>query len=788
MRFDDGARTLSLSVRDLVELGARTGHLVLEGVRADTDRMAAGRDLHVLVQSERAEEDATYRAEVRVRHLMGVGEWTVELSGRVDGLVADSEHTVVEEIKSTLLDASRLLPTVSTDWPEYVAQLEVYLWMLGEARFPDPVGRLVFVSLTDGSRHVLVVPLDGPAVGATVRGRVAELCAARDRRIVWMTERRSRGVPWTFGSWRRGQREVAEAVRWALDEGRPVLVEAPTGAGKTAAVLHGALGHGFATDRQVFWATARTTQQDPICRALDRLVDADLPVRGVQITAKEKACLNGVVACRPDTCPYSANYHDKLRATGLAVTLQEKAGVHRREGVGYAARAVEVCPYQLALDVLPARDVAVGDYGYVFDPSVRMRSIFGDETAREWVVVVDEVHQLVERARGFLSPRVDAAMARLAVARLEGDSFRYGPIVALARAVADRVCALASTVREAPIALPRESFADLAKQIGDLALPYAWAKVESPRFSPGERDFWLVTARAVLRLHEALTEGIGAHRVAVGCGAPGGEFVRLVCLDPAPLLGPFIQSLGGFVGVSATLRPTEFFRDNLGLDEERLELVSAPSPFDPENLRVLVAPRVSTAFRDRVAHAPSTAKLIDELLDAVKGNVIVYFPSFEMLEDLVGRLTTTRPRLIQVSGMTETQRDSWLAKLGGGGPPVLAAAVLGGLFAEGIDPPPGALAAVIVVGPAFPPVGLERDLLRDYYEQRWGKGFRYASLVPGLTRVVQAAGRLVRREEDKGTVVLIDRRFRWREVAELLPPSWRIEVADDPAAVLRGTA
>jgi DNA excision repair protein ERCC-2 len=784
MRFDDRARTLSISVRDLVEAAARTGHLVLEGVRADTERLAAGRDAHVELQGERAAVDPAYRAEVRVRHLVGVADWMVEVHGRVDGLVEEADRTVVEEIKSTLLDASRLLPTGIGDWPEYAAQLEVYLWMLHEARRADPVGRLVFVSLTDGSRHVLPVPLDAARVGATVRGRLAELCAARDRRIAWMSDRRSRGVPWTFDGWRRGQREVAEAVRWALDEGRPALVEAPTGAGKTAAVMHGVLGHAFATDKQAFWTTARTTQQEPLCKVLDRLVDAGLPVRGVQITAKEKACLNGVVACRPDACAFASGYHDKLRASGLAVAMQGKPGVHRREGVAYSARAVEVCPYQLALDLLPARDVVVGDYGYVFDPSVRLRSAFGEDASGEWVVVADEVHQLVERGRAFLSPRLDAALARTAAERLGADPVRYGPVAELARDVADRVVALAPEGPEAPIELAEHALSDLARRVADLALPYAWAKVEAPRFAPGERDAWLETARAVLRVHEALQQGLGPHLVALGRGGPAAS-VRLLCLDPAPLLGPLIRSLGGFVGVSATVRPTEFFRDNLGLDPERLEVVTAPSPFPPDNLRVLVAPRISTAFRDRVAHAQPTADLIDGVLEAVDGNVVVYFPSFEMLDDLVGRLRTARPRLLQTPGMTDAQRDTWLARLSGGGPPVLAAAVLGGVFAEGIDPPPGAVAAIVVVGPALPPVGLERDLLRDYYERRFGQGFRYASLVPGLTRVVQAAGRLVRREEDRGTVVLVDRRFRWREVADLLPPAWRVEVADDPAAALR---
>ncbi len=783
MRFDDATRTLSLSVRDLVEEGGRTGHLTLETVRADVDRLEAGRDAHVVLQAQRSAEDAAYRPEVRVRHQLAVGDWTVELQGRVDGLTSEDGRTVVEEIKTTLLDAGRLMGTTLVHWGAYVEQLELYLWMLAEARHPDPFGRLVFVSLVDGSHHVLGVPLDGARVAAQARGRLVELVEARNRRIAWMAKRRQTRVTWPYDAWRTGQREMAEAVSWGLDAGHPVLVEAPTGAGKTAAVLHGVLQHALARDKQVFWATARTTQQEPVVAAVARLAQHGL--RGLQITAKEKACLNDVVACRPEICAFAHGYHDKLRATGLVPALGEAAGVWRREGIRDQGRTVEVCPYQLALDVMPSRDVAIGDYSYVFDPSVRMRSQF-DDTAGDWVVVIDEAHQLVDRARAFASPRLEAAMARAAADRLEAAGARYEGVADLAMAVADRVGALAGRSRdEREMQLASDALSDLAEAVAASMMPYGLARAEAPAFAPGERDGWLEVARQVIRLHEALVEGIGEHRVALGRGGPSAT-LRLVCLDPAPVLAPVMRRLGGVVLASATLRPANFFSESLGL--QGVDEVRAPSPFAPDALRVLVAARISTAFKDRQAHAPRTAQVLSEFVAAVDGNVALYFSSFEMLDDLVGRIQLTdRAWVVQTPGMTEPQRDAWIARLTSG-ERVVAAAVLGGLFAEGIDLPFGALAAIAVVGPALPPVSLERDLLRRYYEQRYGDGFRYASLVPGLTRVVQAAGRLVRRESDRGTVLLVDRRFRWPEVQSLLPDTWQLEVVDDPAVALRGTA
>jgi DNA excision repair protein ERCC-2 len=261
--------------------------------------------------------------------------------------------------------------------------------------------------------------------------------------------------------------------------------------------------------------------------------------------------------------------------------------------------------------------------------------------------------------------------------------------------------------------------------------------------------------------------------------------VQLLCLDPSPHIGPRLARLGGFVGLSATLTPPEFHRDRLGLPADRLDVVSVPSPFPRENRRILVAPRVSTAWRDRETHAGPIAKLVQQCVEAVPGNVAVYCSSFAVLDDLARRWELPDHEiLLQRPGMDDALRADALARLSTPGRKVLGA-VLGGVFAEGIDLPPGALSAIVVVGPALPPIGLERDLLHEWYERLYGRGFLYGSLVPGLTRVVQAAGRLVRRSEDRGVIVLVDRRFRWREVGALLPPEWDVEVTAHPADAVR---
>ena len=758
-------------------------------------RAAAGRRVHLEYQAERAAEEEGFQAEARVKVQMTIdgptGEWTVVLQGRVDGLSSQDGRAVVEEVKSTTLPAGRLYSTTAADFGNWTEQLEIYLWMLAAEGHDRPMGRLVLVSLVDGSRHVLGVPLDKDDVGERIRVRLQGLVRGRERRIAWMARRRGLEVPDPFESWRPGQREIVDCVAWGMQDGNRILIEAPTGLGKTAAVLTGALKFALKHDKQVFWATQRTTQQRVVADALARMADRGLKLRAVTLNAKEKVCLNDVVACRADACTYADGYYDKLRKHQQPDGLAD-AQVHVvRDLLVDTAKGCAACPFELGLDLTEQVDVVVGDVNYAFDPSVHLRRHFGDN-AGDWVVIVDEVHQLVDRARGWGSPKVEASVAWAAVEVLMADYEAFEPYVELARQIAQAIedaAADASELQERRDEVrcpwPETLLAEQAAMIDEIGLEYALRRVEHPLPPDMTNDPFQDLCRQVLRFRSVVEEA-GEETVAIAVTRPGDEAIGLLCLDPSPLLEPRIAKLGGFAGCSATITPPEFYRDLLGLPTEGLDVLRVPSPFPPENRQILVAPRVSTLYRDRQAHAPRTADLLARCARAVDGNVAVYFPSFAMLNDIAGRWSIPdREVLLQRPGMDDDERAAWLDRLAGDGRPVVLAAVLGGIFAEGIDLPPGALRAVFVAGPGLPPVGLERDLLREYYEERFGLGFQYASLVPGLTRVVQAAGRLIRRAEDRGVIVLVGQRFRWRDTRALLPSEWNLETPADPVEALR---
>jgi DNA excision repair protein ERCC-2 len=788
LRYDDADKRITLSVHDLVEAGPASGHLVLEVPQSRAARMAAGRAVHTREQERRADEDTTYQAEVSLTATFEVDGWTVVLQGRVDGLLEEGQRTVVEEVKSTAMEASRLLATTVDDWPLYLAQLQLYLWMLAFNGRDAPMGRLVLISLLDHSRHVLGVPLDRAEMDAFVRTRCEHLVTRRKARLAHYRRRRTWSVPKPFGTWRAGQASISRAATDALALGNRLLVQAPTGLGKTASVMHGVLSWALQHDRHLFWATSRNTQQQGVLRTLDRFREEGVPLTYVGLRSKEKSCLNDVLACRPDTCPYAERYYDKLQAADLLTQIADRGRLDPDEA-RELAEAHQVCPFQLTVDAAETADVVVGDVNYAASPSGRLARLFGDGRAGERVLVVDEAHQLVDRAREHLSPRLDASRAREALDHLAAigldatepfedlcDDIHQEILRVCDRSIGPETHGMA----EAQLAIG--PWRQLARRIDDLAFDYALLSAERGA-APGDADPWVDLTRAVLTFASVI-EDAGEETVALVDLRTGREAVRLLCLDPSRWLGPKLAELAGVVGCSATLSPAEFHRDLLGLPP-KTAFLAVPSPFPTENRRVVVAPRVSTAYRDRERDAPATAALLSKAVAETPGNVAMYFPSFAMLDDIVPRLDLgERTLLAQERGLSEDDRAAWLAHLGSSTDTVLAA-VLGGVFAEGIDLPAGALAMVAVVGPALPPVGLERDLLRRHYDERFGQGFRYASLVPGMTRVVQAAGRLIRRPEDRGIILLVGKRYRWRDHVSLLPGDWDPMIPEDPVATVR---
>ena len=788
LRFHDAERRLTLSVHDCIDAGPARGHLRTGSAFGTVARMRAGQQVHSDYQAWRSDEDEHFKSEVTVEVRLVVREWEVLIRGRVDGITQESGRLVVEEIKSTAMDELTLANRVAHDWPAYEAQVALYRFLLHAMGQGDALGRLVMVSLVDASHHVF--PVDEPIeeTEAWLRGRLEWVVRQREARLAWMARRRSATVPFAHEQTRKGQQELIDDVFEAVGGGRQLLVSAPTGVGKTAAVLHGVLSQAYRKDLRVFVATAKGTQQRVAEDTLSRIAERGLPLRSVTLTAREKACLNEIVDCRPEACRYAEAYFDRVEP---AVQANIERGVSRPSDLERLGRSMQLCPFELAMDTSDQADVVVGDFNYALSPSATLRRHF-DQRYSDWVLVVDEAHNLPERARSWWSPELRAEAAHQAGEALAAeDPIHFAAFIELCRDLAAAIEESAYLVeegaprsrdgREALIELAPRVWTDLADRFEELSLDYQLLR----RQRGVDEDLYQDLSRELSRFAAVLVEwkeGGGGEELASLFRLERGPSVKLVCLDPSVWLRKRLAGFGALVLMSATLTPARFYTDLLGLDPDRVVIKQHGSPFPPENRGVLLGTRISTAYRDRAAHRVRTAELITRIVQATPGNVAVYYSAFSMLRAIAPLVRVEhREDLIQEPRMTEASRLALVDKLRGLGPHKTLHGVLGGIFSEGIDLPGGVLKTVVLVGPALPQIGLERDLMRDWFQRRYGDGFGYAFLVPGMSKVVQAAGRVVRGPGDRGCVVLLGRRFGWGEYRAFFPDFWHPEAPDDPA-------
>jgi DNA excision repair protein ERCC-2 len=820
-RFDGEALTLELAVADLLE-GSLLRSLGFAN-RGGYERLWLGQAIHSRYQEQQLAADGTYRREVVVCHRFEQRGWQIAVSGRIDGLRREPDGSlVVEEIKSVRRGGA-LPPAVREI---YQRQAQLYAWMLargGEAalaRAAEEVregpaapartavrAELVLISIgsDEVEREELPVHLD--ALEAAVRRRINGLLRAWDAEQERRAERRraAERLEFPYREPRPGQELILAAVETAVANREHLLLQATTGIGKTVAALYPALRYCLAHDKRLFVLTAKTLQQE-MATAVLLLLNQDAAFRSLRLRAKAKMCANDQLICHEEYCRFAKDYALKLHTSGVLAEIYERHPAIEPDDVFRAARAAEVCPFEVSLELAARAEVMVCDYNYAFDPYVSLPDFSPDQDLSDAVLVIDEVHNLVERGRGYYSPELSAGAARQAAAATG----------ALGQPIHLRIAALCGRL------------ATLIEEAVHDCLADAGAPDEEPELGPGrdraveaplpEELFWrlrpeLDAAFVDYLEHQRDHRSFRANddfvelyfdflRFLNGLAAADDAFsqfvevcrgdcrVRVLCKDPSRFLGAVINRAHAAIGLSATLSPPEFYTGLLGFAAGRTAFVEIPNPFPAANRRVVIDPTVATVYRRRPANYDRIAERLTAFAEAVPGNCLALFPSYAFLAEVAGRMRLRTKRIfVQRQADSDKERELLLGTLRGAVlGDVLLVAVAGGVFAEGVDYPGDMLRAVAVVGPCLPALTLERQLLKDYYQERFERGFEYAFVVPGMTRVVQAAGRLIRSPEDTGVIALFDQRFLESPYRKHLPADWLAEegpagLAGDPAAV-----
>ncbi|HET7453437.1 MAG TPA: ATP-dependent DNA helicase [Thermoanaerobaculia bacterium] len=786
MRFDEAARVLEISVRELVEEEEVFHRVGFERSQA-WRRLALGGEAHRRTQASRFDRFPGYRSEIFVSAEFATPRFRAVVSGRIDGAVETEAGTwLLEDYKTCAFDAE------------------------GRAIFPPERERrarrqlaaycLLWERSGLGTSRGAVVLIDG--VGRYEEKRTASFRAAETEELVLAlleakfgrleAERRERerkavvaeALPFAFDAPRPIQTELMAAIAASVGAGRHLLAQAPTGSGKTAAALHAALAGAMRRGRRLVFLTAKTLQQNLVVETLGRMRPEAFRV--LRMRAKEKICANDRVICHEEHCAFAFDYPGKMERSGILRRLLDRYPILTPDAVAAEARADVVCPFEVEIELASRVDVFVGDYNYVFEP-VTALAPFAREELGECVLVVDEAHNLPDRARQIWSPELreeDVAVLENLAALSPGAVWK-----ALGDALGELRALLASWGADLPedakigeAHFPVDAWDDFLVRWDAAMVAYFEWKRESSEES--EDDPVLSLHFQVVRFGLVLRFAAGKHDFArVVERATGGWRASLVCLDPSRALGPVLNAAASVVLLSATLEPFEVIRRLTGLDPDRTDTIALPPPFPRENRRVMLVPSVRTTWASRERNYEKIAEILARMADAHPGNDLALFPSYRFLREVAARLPPTRARVIeQRERLTELEKGEILRALetptADG---LLFLAVAGGMYAEGVDYPGEKLSGVFIVSPSLPQVSFERELLKRYFDDQEESGFEFAYIHPGMTRVIQAAGRLIRSETDRGVVALLCRRFTEDPYRRYLPRDW---YDDDPAELV----
>jgi DNA excision repair protein ERCC-2 len=757
----------TVSVRTLCEFTAKRGDLDLRFTPSPTAEEGIAGHKHVA-----ASRGAGYETEISLH-----GEFqSLIVRGRADGY--DPALGRLEEIKTHRGDLERQ-PTNHRNL--HWAQARLYGWLFCEARaLPELNLALVYFDVEAQKQTTFIETHSAESLRTYFEARCTEFLAWAEQELAHRRRRDAALTALAFPhtAFRAGQRELAEGVYRGAASGRCVLAQAPTGIGKTIAtsfaMLKAAPVHKL---DKVFYLTAKSTGRRMALEAAERLqkgspASSPLDLRILELTSRDKMCEHPDKACHGDSCPLARGFYDRLPA---ARSHALRGGILDTAAVRNVAQQHTVCPYYLAQEVARWADWVVGDYNYWFDGSGLLNAM---TLRHEWRVGVlaDEAHNLVERARGMYSASLGQASLQAARKTATGNL----------RKALDKVQRAWTAVRKNP-RQPDGTLESLPATFIN-ALKGAAGSIEAQltQAAPGAADTALQQAYFEILAFLRLAEAFGLHSaIEVTERSVHGRretVVHIRNLIPATFLKPRFAAARSVTLFSATLSPPRYQVDLLGMPEDTA-CIDVASPFKPEQLDVRIVRGISTRFPDRQRSAAPIATLIARQFAARPGNYLAFFSSFDYLDLVAAEFARAHvgiPMWTQVRGMDEQRRNEFIARFvpGGSG---LGFAVLGGSFAEGIDLPGDRLVGAFVATLGLPQVNSRNELLKSRLQSEFGTGYDYTYLYPGLQKVVQAAGRVIRTNEDRGFVYLIDDRFEREAVRSLLPQWWRTKEVRAPA-------
>ena len=753
-----------ISVRNLVEFILRNGDLVSGSGTSDKEAMLKGSRLHRKIQKQMGSH---YQPEVSLKKDTEYDDLILRVEGRADGIFLQDEQFCIDEIKGVYKKLELMEEPVLV----HRAQALCYAWIYLDAHDLEKID----IQMTYAHLDTEVIKrFRETLTRAELKQWYEELTDSYHKWLAYQIEWRKKrnesmeNLEFPF-AYRKGQREMVSGIYHAISKKEQIFIQAPTGVGKTMSAVFPAvraIGQGMA--ETVFYLTARTITRTVAQDAFEILRDRGLLFKVVTITAKEKLCFCDKPECDPEKCPYAKGHYDRINDAVYELWTTEQS--FDRETLLRHAQKWQVCPFEMSLDLAIWMDGVICDYNYVFDPNVCLKRFFGENVSGNYLFLIDEAHNLVDRGREMYSASIclnDVIETRKFV-----------------KPYSQKLWKKLGKVKKQMEEL-RQNCGEWKVQENAGVLPISLLSVqgeldqlleESPtqEVVDGILDFYF-EVRDFLNISELVDDN---YVVYTAFDENGRFYMKLFCVNPAENLQKCLDKGNSTVFFSATLLPLQYYRKMLSTRSENFGMY-VESPFEQKKRCLMICRDVSSKYTRRgYEEYRKIAEYIARMSWQKKGNYMVFFPSYRLMEDVYqvyqDEFSVSWVRCIsQHASMTELEREEFLEEFTEETEETLVGfCVMGGIFSEGIDLIGDRLIGAAVVGTGLPQVNCEREILKGYYDEKGEQGFDYAYRYPGMNKVLQAAGRVIRTKEDTGAILLMDERFLNRDYRNLFPREW----------------
>lgn len=752
------AKEVLLSVHQLVDYLLRRGSIDSRIFNLET--MQEGTRIHLRYQSI---QNGDYESEVPLECNIECDEFIFTLQGRADGIIHQKDYDVIDEIKSTNADLEEFY---MEQGPWHLGQAVCYGYMYCKINNLSEIGvQLTYISQVNNEKLIKKFYYPFNKLEEEVLSLLKRY-AKFYRVLVEYKQNRitsSMNLEFPFDEFRKGQREVAKYVYKVANDGGLFFFEAPTGTGKTMSTLFPAVKT-FAEERneKLFYLSAKTQAKLVAHDAMKLLIEKGLKAHSIVLSSKEQMCQCEAQKCNPDDCPFAKNYYEKINPL-IQQVLVEQDCIDKEIILNYALNN-EICPFEFQLDLSLYCDVIICDYNYLFDPVVYLKRFF-ENSKNPYFALIDEAHNLNERTKDMFTMAIDEDILlsmQKAYRHIKAPTLKRNlkKIIIYIENICENVTQ--NTIVEHDF---ENIFYDMLS--GLFSTMQNFMKEKDDLVLDEFLEVFKMINRFI-KIHEYLDENFVTY-----IDVENTRKLVIRCIDPSNLINDTLSKIRGAVMFSATLTPIEYYINTLGGDEQTPYL-KLPSPFDQNNLCLMVRGDISTRYKDREYSYQEIADSIKAVTSAKVGNYLVFFSSYIYLQNVLHHFNVEDEQvLVQEQNMTVKEKEDFLSHfIENPNKTTIGFAVLGGIFSEGIDLVSSRLIGAIVVGVGLPMVSFERNLIKEYYDNKGLDGFDYSYTNPGKNKVMQAAGRVIRSKNDRGVVLLIDQRFLNYKYRDLFKLEW----------------